>query len=79
MAEISIPENLKPADGRFGAGPAKLRQAQIEQLYKTGSKIMGTSHRQAPVKNTVKRVQDGLSELFRLPAGYEIMLTARWL
>ena len=83
MAEISIPENLKPADGRFGAGPAKLRKAQIEQLYKTGSKIMGTSHRQAPVKNTVKRVQDGLSELFRLPAGYEIMLgnggsTAFW-
>jgi phosphoserine aminotransferase len=83
MPEITIPENLKPADGRFGAGPAKLRKAQIESLYSEGSKIMGTSHRQAPVKNTVKRVQEGLSDLFRLPAGYEIILgnggsTAFW-
>ena len=83
MPEITIPENLKPADGRFGAGPAKLRPQQIEALYSEGSKIMGTSHRQAPVKNTVKRVRDGLSELFRLPDGYEIILgnggsTAFW-
>lgn len=44
---------------------------------------MGTSHRQAPVKNLVKRVQDGLLELFHNPAGYEIVLgnggsTAFW-
>lgn len=83
MAEINIPENLLPADGRFGAGPAKLRKAQIEALYSEGSKIMGTSHRQAPVKNTVKRAQEGLHELFRLPEGYEIILgnggsTAFW-
>jgi phosphoserine aminotransferase len=83
MSSIVIPENLKPADGRFGAGPAKLRSAQIEALHNEGSKILGTSHRQAPVKNTVKRVQEGLSELFRLDSGYEIMLgnggsTAFW-
>jgi phosphoserine aminotransferase len=83
MAEINIPENLLPADGRFGAGPAKLRKAQIEALYSEGSKIMGTSHRQAPVKNTVKRAQEALHELFRLPEGYEIILgnggsTAFW-
>lgn len=83
MPEISIPDNLKPADGRFGAGPAKLRTAQIEALHSEGIQIMGTSHRQAPVKNTVKRVQQGLSDLFRLPEGYEIILgnggsTAFW-
>ena len=83
MPEITIPENLKPADGRFGAGPAKIRKAQMDAFLSEGSKIMGTSHRQAPVKNTVKRVQQGLEQLFRLPDGYEIILgnggsTAFW-
>lgn len=83
MATITIPEILKPTDGRFGAGPARLRNAQLEAFHSQGVKIMGTSHRQAPVKNTVKRVQQGLSSLFRLPAGYEIVLgnggsTAFW-
>ncbi len=83
MPEITIPENLKPADGRFGAGPAKIRKAQMDAFLSEGSKIMGTSHRQAPVKNTVKRVQHGLEKLFRLPDGYEIILgnggsTAFW-
>ena len=83
MPEILIPANLLPEDGRFGCGPSRIRQAQLDAFAKEGSKLMGTSHRQAPVKNLVKRVQDGLIELFHNPAGYEIVLgnggsTAFW-
>lgn len=83
MAEINIPTDLLPADGRFGCGPSKLRPAQITAFATEGAKLMGTSHRQAPVKHLVKRVQDGLIELFHNPAGYEIVLgnggsTAFW-
>lgn len=83
MAEIVIPTNLLPTDGRFGCGPSRLRPAQIAAFASEGAKLMGTSHRQAPVKNLVKRVQDGLIELFHNPSGYEIVLgnggsTAFW-
>ncbi len=83
MADIKIPAEFIPEDGRFGCGPSKLRPAQITAFATEGAKLMGTSHRQAPVKNLVKRVQDGLLDLFHNPAGYEIVLgnggsTAFW-
>lgn len=82
-AEIVIPENIKPRDGRFGAGPSKIRPEALTSLIATGSSIIGTSHRQKPVKNVVKSVREGLSSLFNLPEGYEVILgnggsTAFW-
>lgn len=83
MSEIIIPTNLLPADGRFGCGPSKVRPAQLQAFATEGAELMGTSHRQAPVKHLVKRVQEGLMELFHQPQGYEIVLgnggsTAFW-
>lgn len=83
MPEIILPSELLPADGRFGCGPSKVRPAQISAFATEGAKLMGTSHRQAPVKNLVKRVQEGLLDLFHNPAGYEVVLgnggsTAFW-
>ncbi|MFI5085366.1 MAG: phosphoserine transaminase [Actinomycetales bacterium] len=80
---IVIPENLKPKDGRFGAGPSKVRPEQVRALAAAGTTLLGTSHRQAPVKNLVGEVRSGLSELFRAPEGYEVVLgvggsTAFW-
>jgi phosphoserine aminotransferase len=71
---ITIPEDLKPADGRFGSGPSKVRPAQVEHLLSLGGTVLGTSHRQAPVKALVRRVREGLGALFGLPEGYEIAL-----
>ncbi len=81
--EIQIPANLLPSDGRFGSGPSKVRPAQVEALAASGSRYMGTSHRQKPVKSLVSRVRTGVSELFSLPDGYEVVLgnggtTAFW-
>ncbi|GAA2506015.1 phosphoserine transaminase [Streptomyces thermolineatus] len=83
MAEIQIPSDIKPADGRFGAGPSKVRPEALSALAATGTSLMGTSHRQAPVKNLVGRVRQGVKELFSLPDGYEVVLgnggsTAFW-
>src|SRR5689334_20072614 len=80
---VEIPANLKPADGRFGAGPSKIQVSHLDALAATGSALMGTSHRQAPVKNTVGRVRDGLRELFSVPDDHEVVLgnggaTAFW-
>jgi phosphoserine aminotransferase len=80
---ISIPDQLKPADGRFGAGPSKVRVEALQALAATGTSLLGTSHRQAPVKNLVGRVREGISTLFDLPDGYEVVLgnggaTAFW-
>ncbi|RNM17507.1 phosphoserine transaminase [Nocardioides pocheonensis] len=80
---IQIPDSLKPADGRFGAGPSKIQTSHLDALAATGASLMGTSHRQAPVKNTVGRVRDGVRALFDLPEGYEVVLgnggaTAFW-
>src|SRR5690606_14192718 len=71
------------ADGRFGAGPSKVRRAQIDAIVDGAATLMGTSHRQAPVKDLVGRVRGGLSDLFSLPDGYEVLLgnggtTAFW-
>jgi phosphoserine aminotransferase len=79
---LHIPEHLRPADGRFGCGPSKVRPDGLERLGRQ-HELMGTSHRQAPVKAVVGRVRAGLRELFALPDGYEVMLgnggsTAFW-
>jgi phosphoserine aminotransferase len=73
-ATLEIPADLKPADGRFGCGPSKVRPEQLASLASDGAAVMGTSHRQPPVKAVVGRVRDGLSNLFGLPDGYEIVL-----
>jgi phosphoserine aminotransferase len=80
---LVIPDSIKPADGRFGAGPSKIQPAHLDALAATGSSLMGTSHRQAPVRSTVGRVRDGLATLFNLPDGYQVVLgnggaTAFW-
>lgn len=80
---IEIPRDLLPVDGRFGCGPSKIRPEQVSALAAVGSSLLGTSHRQAPVKNLVRSVREQLASLFRLPEGYEIILgnggsTAFW-
>ncbi|MFE3329106.1 phosphoserine transaminase [Streptomyces sp. NPDC059176] len=83
MADIQIPADIKPGDGRFGAGPSKVRTEALEALAATGTSLLGTSHRQAPVKNLVGEVREGVRALFSLPDGYEVILgnggsTAFW-
>jgi phosphoserine aminotransferase len=80
---ISIPAELLPQDGRFGAGPSKVRPEQIDAVVQAGRNLLGTSHRQAPVKNLVGSVREGLQEFFQAPEGYEVVLgiggaTAFW-
>jgi phosphoserine aminotransferase len=83
MTPIEIPAGLRPADGRFGSGPSKVRPEQLAALADSGAAYLGTSHRQAPVRSLVQRVREGLTELFRLPDGYQVVLgnggtTAFW-
>lgn len=83
IPDIEIPENLKPADGRFGAGPSKVSPRAADAVAAAGSSLLGTSHRQAPVRNLVKSVQEGVSELFNAPEDYQVVLgvggaTAFW-
>lgn len=83
MTDITIPQELLPGDGRFGAGPSKVRDEQIQAIVDAQRTIIGTSHRQAPVKNLVKNVQEGLKSFFNAPEGYEVILgvggaTAFW-
>jgi phosphoserine aminotransferase len=81
--KITIPADIKPADGRFGSGPSKVRPEAVRALYESGQRLLGTSHRQAPVKQLVSRVRSGIRELYALPEGYEVVLanggtTAFW-
>jgi phosphoserine aminotransferase len=81
--QLTIPEALKPSDGRFGCGPSKVRTEQLQALVTAGTELFGTSHRQAPVKNLVGRVRDGVRHLFSVPDGYDVILgnggsTAFW-
>ncbi|MCA1824276.1 MAG: phosphoserine transaminase [Mycobacteriales bacterium] len=81
--EIAIPDELLPADGRFGSGPSKVRPESLAALAATGATYLGTSHRQPTVKSVVARIRGGLRELFALPDGYAVVLgnggsTAFW-
>ncbi|MFT4084738.1 MAG: phosphoserine transaminase [Nocardioides sp.] len=71
---LQIPADLLPVDGRFGSGPSKIPGSRLEALAATGSSLMGTSHRQQPVRDLVQRVRAGLAELFALPEGHEVAL-----
>ncbi len=71
---MKIPSDLLPVDGRFGSGPSKVRPEALAALAATGTSLMGTSHRQAPVKGVVGDIRSGLAELFALPDGYEVVL-----
>ncbi len=78
----TIPADLKPADGRFGCGPSKVRPEALARLADSAA-LMGTSHRQAPVRDLVEGIREGLGQLFSLPDGYEVALgnggtTAFW-
>src|SRR3984885_13320836 len=80
---LEIPGSIKPRDGRFGSGPSKGRPEQLKRLTTTAAVLFGPSHRQAPVKDLVGRVRDGLREFFSVPDGYEVVLgnggaTAFW-
>ena len=74
MSHVSLPSKLLPTDGRFGCGPSKVRPTQLAALATAGAELLGTSHRQAPVKNLVGDVRALLAELFRAPEGYEVLL-----
>jgi phosphoserine aminotransferase len=74
MRTVVIPERLRPRDGRFGSGPARIRPEQLAALAGRGAAYLGTSHRQPPVRSLVHRVRTGLAELFRLPADYAVVL-----
>ncbi|OHV39612.1 MULTISPECIES: phosphoserine transaminase [Pseudofrankia] len=81
--DIVLPDELRPVDGRFGCGPSKIRPEAVAALAASGTGLLGTSHRQKPVKNLVGRVRSGLGQLFSLPDGYEVVLgvggsTAFW-
>lgn len=71
---IRIPQEFLPADGRFGCGPSKVRPEQLSAFGTRGAQLLGTSHRQAPIKNLVGSIRSGLSELFNLPDGWEIVM-----
>src|SRR3712207_9054835 len=70
----AVAADLLPADGRFGCGPSKVRPEALQALASDGAALMGTSHRQAPVKGLVRQVREGLTELFGLPDGHEVVL-----
>jgi len=83
VPKITIPAEIKPVDGRFGSGPSKVRPEAVRALYESGPRLLGTSHRQAPVRELVSRVRSGIRELYGLPDGYEVVLanggtTAFW-
>jgi phosphoserine aminotransferase len=83
VADITIPPDLLPADGRLGCGPSKVRVEALQALAATGTDLLGTSHRKPAVRAQVRRLQEGLASLFQLPAGYEVVLanggaTAFW-
>ncbi|MGD0808361.1 MAG: phosphoserine transaminase [Acidimicrobiales bacterium] len=81
--EIVIPSGMVPGDGRFGSGPSKIRAEAMQSLVASGNRLLGTSHRQKPIKAVVGRLRSGLREFFSLPEGYEVALgnggtTAFW-
>ncbi|MGX5358527.1 phosphoserine transaminase [Kocuria sp. KH4] len=82
-AHVTIPQHLLPADGRFGAGPSRVRPEQVDAVARAGAGLLGTSHRQAPVRGLVRSVREGLAQFLALPEGHEVLLgvggaTAFW-
>lgn len=80
---IRLPDEIKPADGRFGSGPSKVRQSSVDALARVSTTFLGTSHRQQTVRDQVARLRRGIATLFELPEGYEVVLgnggtTAFW-
>lgn len=75
MSHPVLPPDLLPRDGRFGCGPSKVRPESLARLAEVGGQVLGTSHRKAPVKDQVRRLQEGLTTLFDLPDGYEVVLS----
>jgi phosphoserine aminotransferase len=83
VPNIDLPADLRPRDGRFGSGPSKVRPDAVAALAAAAPMYLGTSHRRAPVKSVVRRLREGLMQLFSLPDGYEVALgnggpTAFW-
>jgi phosphoserine aminotransferase len=83
VSTIRIPDEIKPADGRFGSGPSKVRPAAVSALADVATTYLGTSHRQKTVRDQVARLRRGIAEFFSLPEGYEVVLgnggtTAFW-
>ena len=72
--KIRIPQDLLPVDGRFGCGPSKIRPESLAALHASGRTFLGTSHRQKPVRQMVSSIRSGLTDLFSLPDGYEVVL-----
>ncbi len=75
MTDLTLPPELIPADGRFGSGPSKVRNEAVAALAEFAPDFMGTSHRRDTVKDVVRRVREGLTSLFQLPDGYELLLS----
>jgi phosphoserine aminotransferase len=75
VTDLVLPSELLPSDGRFGCGPSKVRPEAVARLAEVAGEVLGTSHRQARVKDQVRRLQNGLAELFGLPAGYEVLVS----
>ena len=71
---VNIPAAIKPRDGRFGSGPSKIRPEQIAAIDAGATTLMGTSHRQTPIRQLVASIREGLTEFFHIPQGYEIAL-----
>ena len=73
-ASISIPAELRPADGRFGSGPSKVRPEAVKALESRAIDYMGTSHRRTGVRSVVGRLRAAMAELFGLRDGWEVVL-----
>ncbi|WP_084079066.1 phosphoserine transaminase [Demequina sp. NBRC 110057] len=73
-SELTLPADLLPRDGRFGSGPSRVRDAQVQAIVAAQPDLLGTSHRQAPVRALVRDVREGLAQLYSLPDGYEVLL-----
>ena len=72
--EIALPAELQPSDGRFGSGPSKVRPDAVARLATAAPDLLGTSHRRDGVRGLVHRIRSGLSDLWTLPDGYEVLL-----
>lgn len=73
--EIVLPSSIRPVDGRFGSGPSKIPLRAVDELVRTGTRLLGTSHRQRPVRDEVRALQEGILQFYRAPQGHEVLLT----